>query len=157
MHRRGVDFILCAFFILYTALAYGNPPEFMTGLLGTPAGKLLVLSMLALLTMFTSPLVGLFGVLALVISLPSLEYFQDKSKDGKTDKLAKPTVGKNVQERKAQHTDMESQLRKPKATAGQTDVASILKKAKAIASKPPAPMAPNKKVEKFQSMVPWGE
>lgn len=154
MHRRTVDFILCATFIVYTVVAYGNPPQAIANLLASPAGKLLVLSLLALISMFTSPLVGLFGVLAVVISLPHLEYFSDKTKDGAADKHLKPSVGKNVQERRVEHTDTESQLRKPKVTAGQ-DFRSVLQQAKKAIGKPPQPMAPTKKVEKFQSLTPF--
>ena len=77
---------------VYTAFFTHPPPQLISSSLSHPLGMVIGLAVVAILTLKVSMLVGLFAIVALVLSYnPALEYFEDKKKDSKENE-SKPVV-----------------------------------------------------------------
>jgi hypothetical protein len=107
--------VLAILLILYVGFAYGRPPRLIKHFLHSHIGKVIGLAGLFLLSMHVQAGVTMLAAIALLISMPAFEFFTN-NQPGATSEFAK-APGKNIQERKAPHIDVESQLRKPTVAA----------------------------------------
>lgn len=103
--HESIEMFTALMLVLYIAFAYHHIPQPLVDALGTVPGKVVAGMIVFVSAFLLHPSVTLLLVLAVLMSVPGIELYENKDSHTKAP-------GKNIQPRKAPKVDTESKLRK---------------------------------------------
>ena len=93
MRLTQIEMVLVTLLIIYLAFFCSPPPSFVTSVLNNPVGKVAALLGVVYVTVYQSLIVGVFGALAFMMSVPSVtEYMENAPKKPEEPKQPSSTM-----------------------------------------------------------------